>query len=285
MLPLTNRARSVAAAVLCLLAAGCLLLPGKFTSELTVRRDGTFAFAYQGDIHVLALSKMAQNELGEDAKFKPQACTDDATGDDRKCSDEELAGQRSDWDSTQEAGKAKKKQDAEMARQMLGGIDPSDPRAAEELAERMRKQAGWKSVQYAGDGKYVVDFAIAGRLDHDFSFPSLERMPVITPFVAIYRRSDGSVRIDAPAFAANASGGPMGAMMQGMGASTNSNGAAAPQGMPELDGSFAIVTDGEILANNTDDGPLPGATGMRRLAWKVTPRTTTAPTALIKLGR
>ena len=280
MLPRSLCARAVAAAVLCLLIAGCFLLPGKFTSELTVKRDGTFAFSYQGDIHVLALSKMAQNEMGEDAKFEPQPCINDETGDERPCTAEQLAGQRADWESTQEAGKAKKKQDAEMARQMLGGIDPADPRAAEELAERMRKLAGWRSVQSMGDGKYVVDFAISGRLDHDFSFPSLERIPVITPFVAIYRRADGTVRVDAPAFSASASGGPAGMMMQGMGVDK-----ATPKGMPELDGSFAIVTDGEILANNTDDGPQPGTTGMRRLAWKVTPRTTTAPTALIKLRR
>jgi len=55
--------------------------------------------------------------------------------------------------------------------------------------------------------------------------------------------------------------------------------------VPRLDGAFAVVTDGEILANNTDDGPQGGAGGMRRLAWKVTPRTVSAPTALIKLGR
>jgi hypothetical protein len=280
MMPLTRRAKAFSAGLLCLLVAGCFLLPGKFTSELTVRRDGTFAFSYQGDIHVLALSKMAQDEPGEDAKFEPQPCHDDETGEDRECRADELSVQRSDWEAAQEAAKAKKKQDAEMARQMLGGIDPSDPRAAEELAERMRKQAGWRSVQYAGDGKYVVDFAIAGRLDHDFSFPSLERVPVITPFVAIYRRGDGSVRIDAPAFSLAANGGPMGAMMQGMGGEKT-----APKGAPELDGTFAIITDGEILANNTDDGPQTGTAGMRRLVWKVNPRTAAAPTALIKLGR
>ena len=280
MFSLTNCAKVAVAAVLCLLAAGCFLLPGKFTSELTVKRDGAFAFTYLGDIHVLALSKQAQNGLGNDAKFEPQPCRSDESGDERPCTADELSAQRSDWKSGQEAGEAKKKQDAEMARQMLGGIDPADPRAAEELAERMRKQAGWRSVQYIGDGKYVVDFAISGRLDHDFSFPSLERMPVITPFVAIYRRADGSVRIDAPAFAASANGGPMGAMMQAMGAEK-----AAPQGMPELDGTFTIVTDGEILANNTDDGAQAATAGLRRLTWKVTPRTATAPTALIKLGR
>ena len=279
MLPRSFCARAAAAAVLCLLIAGCFLLPGKFTSELTVKRDGTFAFSYQGDIHVLALSKMAQNEMGQEPKFEPLPCHDAESSDERPCSPSEISVQKSDWESGQEASKAKKKQDAEMARQMLGGIDPSDPRAAEELAERMRKLAGWRSVQYRGDGQYVVDFAIAGRLDHDFSFPSLERMPVITPFVAIYRRADGSVRIDAPAFSASASGGPVGLMMQGMGANK-----AVPQGMPILDGTFAIITDGEILANNTDDGPQSGAAGTRRLAWKVTPRTAAAATALVRLG-
>ena len=277
MLPMRAR---FAVALLCLLAAGCFLLPGKFTSELTVRRDGTFAFTYQGDMHVLALSKLAQDEMEQEAKFEPQTCYVDDTGDERPCKADELAAQRSEWESGQEASKAKKKQDAEMARQMLGGIDPADPRAAEELAERMRKQAGWRSVQYAGDGKYVVDFAIPGRLDHDFSFPSLERMPMITPFVAIYRRTDGSVRIDAAAFSTGANGGPMGAMMQGLRADK-----APSKNMPVLDGSFAILTDGEILANNTDDGPQAAAPTMRRLAWKVTPRTATAPTALIKLTK
>ena len=267
-----------AAALLCLLIAGCFLLPGKFASELAIRRDGAFAFSYQGDIHVLALSKLAQDEMGEKAQFEPLPCFDAEATDKRPCTADEVALQKSDWQDGQEVSKAKKKQDAEMARQMLGGIDPSDPRAAEELAERMRKQAGWKSVTYVGDGKYVVDFAISGRLDHDFSFPSLERVPMLTPFVAVYRRTDGTVRIDAPAFSAAANGGPMGAMMQGMGADKTPS-----QNMPVLDGGFAIVTDGEILANNTDDGPHAGVAGMRRLAWKVNPRTATAPTALIKL--
>lgn len=269
-----------AAALLCLLVAGCFLLPGKFSSELTVRRDGTFAFSYQGDIHVLALSKLAQDEIGDNAPFKPLTPCKDEGSIGEACSDESVDAQRESWEASQEAAKAKKKQDAEMARQMLGGIDPADPRAAEELAERMRKQAGWKSVQYVGDGKYVVDFAIAGRLDHDFSFPSLERVPMITPFVAIYRRTDGTVRIDAPAFSAGANGGPMAGVMQGLG----SDKTPSPN-MPVLDGSFAIVTDGEILANNTDDGPQTGATGTKRLAWKVTPRTASAPTALIRLGK
>jgi hypothetical protein len=276
MLSMT-RAKAACAALLCLAASACFLLPGKFASELSLRRDGTFAFAYKGDIHVLALTKMAQDEIGGDAKFEPQPCYDDDNGEERECSADELSTQRSDWETQQEAAKAKKKQDAEMMQKMLGGIDPADPRAAEELAERMRKQAGWKSVQYLGDGKFTVDYVIAGRLDHDFSFPTVEKVPVVTPFVAVFRHADGSVRVDAPAFAASANGGPLAGMAQGM---AGEKGDAA--GFPEVDGTFAIVTDGEILANNTDEGPRAEAAG-KRLSWKVTPRTTSAPTALIRL--
>ena len=148
MLPMRAR---FAVALLCLVAAGCFLLPGKFTSELTVKRDGTFAFTYRGDIHVLALSKLAQDGKDDSAAFKPQPlCKDDGEVIDN-CSYDSENTQRENWESSQAATKEKRKQDAEMARQMLGGIDPADPRAAEELAERMRKQAGWRSVQYAGD--------------------------------------------------------------------------------------------------------------------------------------
>ena len=278
MVPQSNSARVALAMLSCVLLAGCFLLPGKFVSELTLKRDGTFAFSYQGDIHVLALSKMAQDEAGDDAKFEPQPCYDDNTGDERACSPDEVSVQRSDWQTQQEAAKAKRKDDAEMMRKMLGGIDPADPRAAEELAERMRKQAGWRSVTHAGDGKFVVDYAISGRLDHDFSFPTIEKVPVVTPFVALFRRADGSVRVDAPAFSANSTGGPMAGMASGLADKDKA-------GFPELDGTFAVLTDGEILANNTDDGPQAGAAGIKRLSWKVTPRTASAPTALIKLGR
>jgi hypothetical protein len=65
---------------------------------------------------------------------------------------------------------------------MLGGLDPSDPKAAEELAARLRRQAGFKSVVYKGNGLYEVDFAVSGQLSHDFAFPTIEKMPQITPF-------------------------------------------------------------------------------------------------------
>ncbi len=52
---------------------------------------------------------------------------------------------------------------------------------------------------------------------------------------------------------------------------------------PTMDGTFAIVTNGRILANNTDEGPAE-TSGGSRLEWKINQRTKRAPTALIKLG-
>lgn len=53
-----------AATLATLLLAGCLLLPGKFTSGIDLRKDGSFSFTYKGEIHVLALSKLAAEEIG-----------------------------------------------------------------------------------------------------------------------------------------------------------------------------------------------------------------------------
>jgi hypothetical protein len=268
-------------AALSVLLAGCLLTPGKFSSELSVRRDGTFAYSYRGDIVLLGLTQLADKTtdatLGE---FTPSACHDEKTFAERKCTDADLAQQKSEWDAGKEAAKKKRQDDAEMMKTMLGGIDPSDPRAAEEFAARLRRQVGWRSVVSKGKGVFEVDFAITGRIDHDFLFPTIERMPVITPFVTIVRRTDGTVRIDAPAFTQNAGGSnPMLGMMSGM---SEAQAEREKSGVPALDGTFALVTDGDVLANNTDEGAV-AVPGGKRLAWKVDVRTTAPPSALIKL--
>ncbi len=267
-----------------LLLSSCVLLPGKFGSEMTLRADGTFAFSYKGDIHLIALSKLAEDAAKEEqgaAKmpFEPQACYDEETIEERKCTAAELDQQKTDWAAGQVSGADKSKRDAEMMKTMLGGIDPSDPKAAEEFASRLRRQAGWRSVIDRGNGRFEVDFAITGRLDHDFTFPTLEKMPVVSPFVTAIRRADGSVRIEAPAFSAGNSPAPMMGMMDAMAKSGSGDGTP---GLPTLDGTFAVITDGEVLANNTDEGPQPSPVG-KRLDWKVSARATAAPTALVKL--
>ena len=295
---MTVRALAGAAlAAASLLLSSCMLLPGKFGSELTLRSDGSFAFSYKGDIHLIALSKLAADTARQEqgagkVPYEPQPCYDEETIEERKCSAKELAQQKTDWEAGQVTGSGsgadKSARDAEMMKTMMGGIDPSDPKASEEFASRLRRQAGWRSVIDKGDGRFEVDYAIAGRLDHDFSFPTIERMPVVSPFVTAIRRADGSVRIEAPAFAAgNNSPSPIMGMMGAMANSGAKSGSdESLPGMPVLDGTFAVITDGEVLANNTDEGPQPTTTGTgtgKRLNWQINPRTAAAPTALVKL--
>ncbi|MET0251728.1 MAG: hypothetical protein ABW203_06065, partial [Novosphingobium sp.] len=231
--------RALALAVVCgasLLLAACLLAPGTFTSELNLRRDGTFSYSYKGEIVLLGLSKLAQADAA-DGEFTPSTCYKDDGFEERKCTGEELTEQRKEWETSREDAKKKRESDAETAKAMLGGIDPSDPKAAEEFADRLRRQTGWRSVVNKGDGKFEVDFAIAGRLDHDFVFPTIERMPVLNQFVTVVRRADGSVRVDAPSFFPGGNSSPMMGMAGAMTPSSEGDDAK----LPVLNGTFTIV--------------------------------------------
>lgn len=278
---------------LSLLLSACLISPGKFTSALDLRRDGHFSYSYSGEIYMLGLSKLAEmgNRSKSSGEFAAAPCFKaEDTMDDRPCTKGELEKQRTDWDNEQKSRTDKDKKDAEMMRAMLGGIDPANPKAAEELADRMRRQAGWKSVIYKGDGLFEVDFAITGRIDHDFAFPTIERFPMANAFFVLNRRADGTIRMDAPGFGPATNGGGMGnfAQLAAMGSAMDESGKDGESTdkmpkLPNLEGTLVLTTDGAILANNTDEGPAPFTTG-QRLEWNISPRTTAAPTALVRLG-
>lgn len=175
---------------------------------------------------------------------------------------------------------------------MMGGIDPSDPEASAALVELLERQKGWERVVDKGNGVFDVRYSIEGELSHDFMFPVMEGFPVTNPFVQIILREGDVVRINAPGFAANGEGGPMAGMMAGMGnmgglADMNAQNGQDGENMPEVpavEGTFTIVTNGDIRANNTDEGPNPTSTG-QMLVWDISPRTTQAPTALIDMSR
>jgi hypothetical protein len=278
-----RRAGVVLIAALAMALGGCLLSPGKFASTLDVRKGGVFTYTYDGEIHLLALSKLAEMGAKAEDEFVPESCFDDDLND-RDCTDGELAEQRKSWEEGAAERTAKKEQDAEAARAMLGGIDPYDPAAGDELAARLRRQAGWKRVDNKGDGLFDVSFAMTGKSDYDFHFPTMEGFPISNFFVAITRRSDGTVRVNAPGFAPQASGNPFQGMMGAMGGvpMPSEDGSSSGPVLPKIDGTFAITTDGEILANNTDEGPTAVAAG-KSLNWAVNGRTKAAPTALIRI--
>ena len=283
-MPLALPRRAATLALLCAMAvtlAGCLLTPGRFTANLDLRRSGQFTLTYAGEIHLLALSKLAEAGSSSTEDFIPQPCFDSETGNSRECRPAEIADQRQEWQTRTEASAERRRKDAEQMKAILGGIDPSSPQAAEEFAQRLRRQAGWRKVDYKGDGLFVVDFVLSGQLSHDLSFPTIERFPMASPFIQTSLRQDGTVRVDAPGFAPASSGEPWRMMMGGIAGPHDQESAEGPK-LPVIEGTFTITTDGEVLANNTDEGAAATTTG-QRLTWPVSLRSPAAPMALIRL--
>lgn len=291
-----------AAAVLAgfaLALSGCFMSPGKFTSELALTGPDTFTFSYEGEIFFLTLSKLAMMGATTEEAFTPSECYDEETYEARECTAEELDAQRADWEAGAEERAAKAKKDAEMMKAIMGGIDPTDPKATEEMVRLLERQKGWNRVVHKGDGLFEVSYSVSGTLGHDFMFPTIEGFPATNPFVQMILRDGGQARVNAPAFVFQNGDNPMGAMMGGMGslaglaamgaAEEGAEGATPAEqipGVPTLDGTFTIRTAPgmRILANNTDEGPEAAPGGGELLRWTISPRTTQAPTALIVTG-
>ena len=274
--------------------AACMLSPGKFVSELDIRKDGHFRFSYTGEIHVLALSQLADmmNAGGGSAQQRRQFHARALLPDRQGRGGSRFAGTQMQRQRTRRAEGAagkkgvtplpqRKRSEAESMKAMFGGIDPGDPKSAEELAARLRRQAGWRKVMHRGDGLFDVEFAIEGQLDHDFAFPTIERFPAANPFVQVMLRSDGTVRVDAPGFAPAAAGEPYRGWMQ---AAALSEGKQRMPKLPEMDGTFVITTDAAMLANNTEMArrAMPPASGSNGGSISAAPA---PPMALVRLGR
>ncbi|MCU0947365.1 MAG: hypothetical protein MUF47_03835 [Porphyrobacter sp.] len=287
-------AAGVLLAALSLALAGCLITPGKFTSELALTGGDNFTFTYDGEIFFLGLSKLAQMGASSGETFRPETCVDSETYATRECTAAELDQQRKAWDEAAPARAAERKKQAEQMATVMGGINPDDPKAAEDLTRLLLRHKGWEQVESLGDGLFRVRYRISGTLGHDFLFPVIEGFPATNPFVQTIARKNGQLRINAPGFAVQGADNPIAGMMGGMGALAGigamaadevSDGKAMPA-MPRLEGTFTIRTTGtmQVRANNTDDGPAPTTSG-EVLTWQITPRTTQMPTALIELAR
>ena len=243
-----------------LLLTGCLWGPGKFNSDLTLKKDGSFVLDYRGEI-VLQLPPDQSSEPWTDAKAK---CDD--SGKARACTKAEIADQKSAYEK-------KLKDSEEMAKAFgLPGLDDESNRA---FAAKLAKYAGWKSVTYRGKGVFDVDYHLEGRATQDFLFPALPDNDLIIPFIAIRRRADGSVLVTAPAMTGGS--GPLASRL-------GSGAADAAKGGPisRAQGRFTVITDGEILTNNSEDGAAPHAIG-HQLHWDVGPASNKIPETLIRL--
>jgi hypothetical protein len=243
-----------------LLLTACLWGPGKFTSDLAVKKDGSFVLDYRGEI-VLQLPPDASMEPWTDSRAK---CIE--ADKERPCRKAEIAEQKTAYDK-------KRKDSEDMAKAFgLPGLDDAANRA---FASKLTKYAGWRSVAYRGKGVFDVDYHFEGRATQDFLFPMLPDNDLLIPFIAIRRRADCSVLVTAPAMTGGA--GPLAARAGAAAAGQMKGGPVS-----RAEGRFTIVTDGEVLTNNSEDGAAPHPLG-RQLHWDVGPGSTRIPETLIRL--
>lgn len=226
------------------LLSACLLTPGKFDSTLDIRRDGAFTFTYTGQVKAVDPSA-GLKDIGKDSS-EPK---DDA-----------------------------KEKDAVYMPVAASTDSPGEP-AGEDRASKLRaiaaalsKEKGFRSARYVGGDIIEVDYAISGRLDHSFVFPFNIDAEAAFPFVAIEVRKDGKVRVQAPGFGSSAGSDKAGGL-GGMGDNDRAEG---------REGTFTLTTDAEIVSQNQEDGATTTPQG-KRIVWKVTPLTKTAPMAVLKL--
>lgn len=287
---------------------GCFLVPGKFGADVDIRKAGDFTVAYKGEI----LFQMPDDFVG--SKMKPKAWDDafatcyasgrtltdeyasvetheaaikgaeegsiDGQDDGSRevaCSSKQIAEMRKAYEAEKAAAAAKKAEEADKMAQMFG-FSGSGDEANQKFAAALMKYDGWKNVTYRGKGKFDVDYRYSGKLTHDFVFPIFPKMDMIFPFIMVRKRADGAVTVTAPALI----GGGLKALA---GRAKMLGDMTASKDMPEspqTSGTFTVTTDGEILSNNSEDGPAPDPKG-QKLVWDVNPMTDRLPEVLIKM--
>ena len=239
----------VAALSIPLLLAGCLLIPGKFDSQLRLMNDGTYVFVYNGQMQLAE---------GDSNPMSPSSADMD--------------------DDPDENGNKDNEQKTAAMRSIFGGAVPGDDEGLKKFAAQLAKYDGWNKVEYVGDNLFEVEYMVSGHFDQMFAFPTIPGATMQFPFVQIIRRNGGELEISTPAMAGPGGlAGTLGPMPMG---------GSGKQKIQPIDGSFTIETDGEILSNNTADGyQSDGA--VKTLQWKVDEASAAAgsPRAIVKLAR
>ncbi|RHW18369.1 hypothetical protein D1610_07880 [Sphingomonas gilva] len=239
MLHFTRIALALAAPIL---LASCVITPGKFVSTLRIDADRSFAFTYVGEVHAIDVGNAFAEGMAEGLS---EGMTDDPDSD--GATFEPIAQEQ------EEDGAAAKKAETEAKNRAI--------------AEALAKEAGYRKVEYAGDGRFLIDYAIEGRLTHNFIYPFNSEAEVMFPFIAIELKKNGTVRMTAPAFANRSDGGAP----------------AQPDAAAKLDGSFTLSTDAEIVSQNSEDGATTEGT-RKSITWRATPLTKAAPMAVLRMG-
>jgi len=288
--------KMMVAAVAPLMLSGCLWGPGKFNSELALRKNGSFVLDYRGEIML---------QMPDDKGSAPGPWRDDMAicfvdgrssvqGDavevslepnepeevddpdqERPCTPAEIAKLKAEYvKKTAQKTEEKRKESEQMSK--LFGLPGADDASNRRFAENLMKYKGWRSATYKGKGVFDVDYHFEGRIGQDYAFPVMPNSDLIIPFITIRQRNDGSVMVTAPALTGGA--GPFSARAKMMGLPDKGNDGPVSR----AEGRFTIVTDGEILTNNSEDGPVAHPTG-RQVVWNVDAASDKIPEMLVRL--
>ena len=284
----------IVAAAAPLMLGGCLWGPGKFTSDLALRKNGTFVLDYRGEImlqipddkgsppapwskDLARCYKEGRAELaGAEIKIEQPVDSDAASPEDeaRACTPSELARLKAQYEKESAEKIEQRRKESDNVAKMLG-IPTADDESNRRFAANLMKYQGWRSVTYKGKGLFDVDYHFEGRVGQDYVFPMMPDSDIVVPFVTIRRRTDGSVLVTAPALTGGQ--GPFGARAKMMGLPDKGEGPPS-----RAEGRFTIVTDGDILTNNSEDGPVVTGAG-KSVRWDVSPASSKIPEMLVRL--
>jgi len=278
-----------------LMLSGCLWGPGKFTSELALNKAGTFVLDYRGEIMIqipddktppaawsndlatcYADGRSSAESGAVSVSFDPPVSAEvDDPDAERPCTAAEIAKLKPEYESKAAEKRAEQAKEADQMAKLFG-LPGSDDESNRRFAATLMKYQGWRSVTYKGKGLFDVDYHFEGRATQDFAFPMMPDSDMLIPFIMLRRRADGSIMVTAPALTGGK--GPFGARAKMMGLPGKGN-----DGPPSrAEGRFTVSTDGEILTNNSEDGPV-AAQGRRQVHWDVGPGNEKVPEMLVRL--
>lgn len=267
-------ARLAICGLACVALSGCFFIPGRFMSELDIRRDGRFTYSYVGEVVFMFPPEENLTDASWDSSLAE--CVIDETGDRRPCLPAEIAVQRDAYENN-----AKRSRDAGDDLAKLIGFNPIDAKANEILAADLMQYPGWKRVSYLGKGTFQIEYEMSGTLDRDFAFPIIPQVQMAMPFVNIARSKAGVVNISTAGLASQ----QLRRLLEGQTPKVDQddpNYMSMQSALFRTNGIFMVITDAEITST---DGKLSQSGGLQRVEWIIDSKSKTPPQVQLQLDR
>jgi chemotaxis protein histidine kinase CheA len=157
-----------------LFLSGCLILPGEFVADMTVKKSGDFSFSYKGKIQLLGLANLLNNSLDAVSEFSEFEATcwvdQEGAGPEAKAIEAELKDEKAADKKAKkiEAAEQKSVENAEKLTTILSDNKGSaatasaeeDPELAQEAPTEKDKAKSAEGEEKASDSLDAVDEAI-----------------------------------------------------------------------------------------------------------------------------